>query len=346
MRHEACLFIGRANPFHEAHRDILIQAFDHAEEVIMVNGSAFQPRNERNAFLTHEIEEMVRGSLTSEQNDRFHFKPVRDTLYNETKWLNSVREAVSETGAEKVALIGHEKDGSSFYLKKFPDYSSIAVPSLNDGLSATRLRNAMYDGRWDSVCHLVPPSTDAVVRRFMKSSEAEELKREIEYYREYRAAHDAASLLIKQKLGYLSSIKLQTADACVIHAGHILLIQRKTFPGRGLWALPGGFLDDGDMSLLDCALRELKEETRLKVPVPVLKGSLITDKQYAHPYRSSRGRVITQAFLIHLSEDMPRPEAKPRSDARQAKWVPLNELDSNVMFEDHFQIITDLTSFL
>ena len=41
-------------------------------------------------------------------------------------------------------------------------------------------------------------------------------------------------------------------------------------PRKGLWALPGGFVN----ALLTRLFRELVEETGLKVPVPVLRGSV------------------------------------------------------------------------
>ncbi|MBN6743269.1 NUDIX domain-containing protein, partial [Acidithiobacillus sp. MC6.1] len=64
-----------------------------------------------------------------------------------------------------------------------------------------------------------------------------------------------------------------TVDAVVIHSGHILLVERKAEPGKGLLALPGGFLDQRER-IEDGMLRELKEETNIKVPVPVLRGSI------------------------------------------------------------------------
>ena len=43
---------------------------------------------------------------------------------------------------------------------------------------------------------------------------------------------------------------------------NILLVKRKD---DGLWAIPGGFLQEGE-SLNQCAERELKEETGITVP--------------------------------------------------------------------------------
>jgi bifunctional NMN adenylyltransferase/nudix hydrolase len=129
-----------------------------------------------------------------------------------------------------------------------------------------------------------------------------------------------------------------TVDAVVVQSGHILLVKRGDMPGKGLWALPGGFLNQEE-TMLDGAIRELKEETKIKVPVPVLKGSIKDSKTFDHPNRSSRGRTITTAFYIDLGFGEELPKVKGSDDAQDARWVPFNEVDREQMFEDHFAIL-------
>ena len=54
-------------------------------------------------------------------------------------------------------------------------------------------------------------------------------------------------------------------------AGELLLVQRSVEPRRGLWTLPGGFVEAGE-STEEAALRELKEETNLTGRNPRLMG--------------------------------------------------------------------------
>ena len=131
-----------------------------------------------------------------------------------------------------------------------------------------------------------------------------------------------------------------TADAIVICSGHVLMIKRRAEPGRGLWALPGGYVNaQTDKTVEAAMLRELREETMIKVPAPVLKGSIVRSKVFDAIDRSPRGRIITHAFHIELP-DGELPKVKGNDDALRAKWIPIAEVRSEEVFEDHFEILS------
>ena len=133
---------------------------------------------------------------------------------------------------------------------------------------------------------------------------------------------------------------MMRTDSIVLQSGHILLIKRGNDRGIGLWALPGGFLDVNE-TLENGAIRELREETRLKVPVPVLKGSIKKRITFDKPSRSNLGRIITTAFLFQLDDSQELPRVKGGDDAAHAAWVPLSEFYgmAEEMFSDHYHII-------
>ena len=123
-------------------------------------------------------------------------------------------------------------------------------------------------------------------------------------------------------------------------------------PGIGIWeglttrptgllALPGGFVNE-DETFLQAAIREVREETGLKVPVPVLLGSIKDDKLFDHPDRSQRGRTATVAQYITLNPG-PLPKVKGADDADPdgTGWYPLHEIleSEERIFEDHASII-------
>ncbi len=129
-------------------------------------------------------------------------------------------------------------------------------------------------------------------------------------------------------------------DAVVIKSGHVLMVTRKASPGKGQLALPGGYVNVNE-KLRDAMIRELKEETKIKVPSAVLLGSIVKHEIYDDPDRSSRGRVITTAYLIDLGVGE-LDKVKGGDDAEHAQWVALANLDPANVFEDHFEIINDL----
>ena len=98
-----------------------------------------------------------------------------------------------------------------------------------------------------------------------------------------------------------------TVDSVVIHSGHILLVRRRSHPGRGCGRCRA-VLSIRTERIRDAAIRELREETRLKVPAPVLAGSIRSSVVFDHPHRSLRGRTITYVLfeLAPTGEGLPK----------------------------------------
>ncbi len=122
-----------------------------------------------------------------------------------------------------------------------------------------------------------------------------------------------------------------TADVVVFAGnpqnGHLLLIKRLHPPFKGMWALPGGFLDV-DEDLDKTPARELAEETGLtNIPMKQFRA-------FGKLHRDPRHRTITIAYLAHVEQCLP---VKGGDDAEQARWFPVNELPPLAF--DHQEII-------
>ncbi|WP_011400658.1 bifunctional nicotinamide-nucleotide adenylyltransferase/Nudix hydroxylase [Hahella chejuensis] len=352
FEYDFLVFIGRFQPFHRGHLAVIEQGLRKARQMIVLCGSAHQPRSTRNPWSVSEREDMVRSALSKADNQRVHIAPLMDIVYNDEIWVRNVQSTVQGLvtahhgmphKSAKVGLIGHSKDHSSFYLKLFPQWGSVEVENV-DGISATPVREAIFGvnqtDRRGGMHYLESSDADlalpAAVReklaKFCLSEDYEEIKYEHDFIAKYKRAWSAAPY----------APTFVTVDAVVVQSGHVLLVERKARPGKGLLALPGGFVDQNE-KLLDACLRELREETRLKVPAPVLRGSIKAQQVFDDPHRSARGRTITHAFHIELEPSSELPKVKGGDDARQAMWVPLAELDPGKLYEDHYFIIQEMT---
>lgn len=96
----------------------------------------------------------------------------------------------------------------------------------------------------------------------------------------------------------------------------VLLIERKNNPFKGLWALPGGFVED-DEDLETAAKRELKEETGIDL------ASCEQLYTFGEPGRDPRGRTIS---IAHVGFAKETDQPKAADDAQDAKWFDLTRL--------------------
>ncbi len=125
-----------------------------------------------------------------------------------------------------------------------------------------------------------------------------------------------------------------TSDIAVLRMEsipEILLVQRKEDPFKGMWALPGGFMEIQE-SLEEAARRELLEETGIR------SGDLIRFDTYDSPGRDPRGRTITQVFVMIWNPNMGEPVAG--SDAADLHWFDLTGLPELAF--DHAGIVADV----
>lgn len=109
----------------------------------------------------------------------------------------------------------------------------------------------------------------------------------------------------------------------------VLLIKRKFDPFKGFWAIPGGFINEGE-SLEDAVSRELNEETGVEV---TYLEQLYT---FGAPNRDPRKRIVSVAYYALI-----KPESfhiKADDDAEEVEWFNINKLPDLAF--DHNVILT------
>lgn len=336
--HEVVVLIGRFQPFHDGHAALLREALALGRRVVVVIGSAHQARSPRNPFSCAEREAMIRLALADEQAARVTFVPMRD-YYDDARWVATVKAAVARVapGAPDPALIGHFKDATSYYLKRFGPWRLLARERTGP-VDATHLRAALLGAAGAAreaaaalVAQHVPEQVGRFIETWLRLPYADALHDEwvaLDDYRRQWAQSPYPPVFV-------------TVDALVTCGAHVLLVRRGSAPGRGLLALPGGFIEQNEW-LYHAAVRELREETSLDLFDALLDDCFAGARVFDHPHRSQRGRVITHVHRFDLHADR-RPDVAGADDAAAATWVPIAQLASmeDRFYEDHFHILDD-----
>jgi bifunctional NMN adenylyltransferase/nudix hydrolase len=334
-KYDWAVCIGRFQLFHDAQLALLRQALALAPRCAVLVGSAYQSRSPRNPFTFDERVHAIRLALSEEERARVDFLPIRD-VYDEKRWVAAVQAAMAKlTGSPRtrVVLVGHRKDPTSEYLNDFSGWPLHDVGRLGE-VHAKALRAALFsaqslDAALAALSSQVPASTLEFLRAWAQLPFLAKLRGE---WAELAAEHDKWAMSPYPPV-------FVTVDAVVRVADHVLLIRRGRAPGKGLLAVPGGFIEQRETAY-QSAVRELQEETGFHLLPSEMEHACKAMRVFDHPDRSQRGRVITHAFHFDLGQRM-LPEIAGSDDAAEARWVPVAELPSleEQFHDDHFHIL-------
>ena len=148
---ELLVFIGRFQPFHLGHLSVVEYALERSNHLLILCGEGPLSFNIYGPSFTKKL---IVESLTSEQKERVQISFIKDVCdlgssrYSDprpdnNKWVESVLQRVDEAffnyRNQKIGLIGHQKDDSSYYLDLFPDWESVRSPNFKS-LNATDIR--------------------------------------------------------------------------------------------------------------------------------------------------------------------------------------------------------------
>lgn len=372
----SAVLIGRFQPFHLGHEKLLKRALECAHYCIIVLGSSFQARTPKNPFTWQERADMIARTLPQADQARLVFLPMRD-YYNLAKWVAAVQNGVhhiianqlphhpvavpphetqipgivnSFAHSKKIALIGHLKDTSSFYLTHFSNWEIVSFERLSP-VDATPLRQLLLDcanpNRLKKALAAIEPQVAPSTLEFLRNWSALPCYQELVYeWKMLSAARQAWAHAPYPPV-------FVTVDAVVHCAGHVLLIKRGQAPGKGLFAMPCGFIEQHE-TLLEAALRELFEETQIALTTTLLQAALQAVTVFDHPDRSLRGRTITHAHYFDLDRTelaaTPAhfPLVQAGDDACGVSWVAVANLAAleACFLDDHFQILDHFLKFV
>lgn len=111
------------------------------------------------------------------------------------------------------------------------------------------------------------------------------------------------------------------AGVVVWHGERVLLVRRGKPPRAGHWSLPGGAQRLGE-TIAEAARREVKEEAGLELVL----GDVVATVDLIE--RDRQGRIRYHYTLIDFVAEATSPELHPGSDAADARWFGLAEVEA------------------
>lgn len=371
---QLALVIGRFQFLHRFHIEILLNRARPYGSALVLLGSSLKTCDQKNPLRWELRRDMILAACDeiwgAPRSDAynyledgkpfFSFAPLKDYPDSNNRWVFQVQKLVEArleqlrqaTGEDwEPVLVGVDSDESSFYLKLFPQWKSdlIELDRNLPKVSATTIRQAAFEGKLDEVSSILPSSVRGMIEKWLKTPEGKRIQEEYEASKKGKlvlAFYDKDGKLVASEHEPI----FYTTDNVVVWRGHVLLIRRRSHPGKGLWALPGGFIKPKERIKVG-AVRELTEETHVQF---YLKGSrrklrispdwCKNEHVFDHPNRSLRGRTITTAYHWVIPDEY-EVAIRADDDAAKAKWFPLYEVLENMnydLFEDHQSIVAHM----
>ncbi|WP_321157787.1 MULTISPECIES: NUDIX domain-containing protein [Providencia] len=110
----------------------------------------------------------------------------------------------------------------------------------------------------------------------------------------------------------------------------VLIVERANYPDKGMWGLPGGFIDETqDKTLEHAILRKLKEKTGV---IPPYIEQLCT---IGNDSRDKRGWSVTVCYTALIAYQACQHDI---DSVESAKWVTIDEIENMSLAFDHNEL--------
>lgn len=150
-KYKGIVFIGRIQPPHNSHIELLEHALSISEKLLVIIGSSHSSRTVKNPFTFEERKEMLLNSL-HQYRDRIVVESQRDYFYDESQWTLEVTEKIRKhfNLTDTLGLVGMYKDHSSYYLNNFPFLEFIPFQHKFGPKDATEVRETMFEDPYNN----------------------------------------------------------------------------------------------------------------------------------------------------------------------------------------------------
>ena len=315
---------GSFNPFHIVHKELIHSAFELAEKVIICIEDHKIAASPSSPFSTEERIKMISSAFSKDILIDIKFIPLINHPYSDHKFMNQVTELLAQYNNNYTCLLGH-KSSAAKYLRVLHQINLIEYKS-SDSVSSNKIKELYFT--YDKYNRYLDERTFIYMEEFKHSSKFKWLK---DSWDEVRSHYEAWR-------GAPSNPVFMVANAVVVDERNcILLTKRQSKYGKGLYTLPGGYVNGGEKSF-DVVNRSVRNLTGISF----IEQDISTEKTFDDPKRSLKGRVFAHTFCIKDGFT-----GKTTELSNNAFWMPLNELTKqrDQFFEDNFEIIDSMISF-
>ena len=138
------LFIGRFQPFHNAHLLDIKKILKNADEIIIAIGSSQEKNTLENPFSFNERKQMIVNVLKKNKIKNYKVYPIPD-LYNDKKWVDCITKNIPD--------FDDVYSGNKWTLECFKKFGSKTKKiKLIKGISSTTVRDKIIKGKnWQSL---------------------------------------------------------------------------------------------------------------------------------------------------------------------------------------------------
>ena len=159
------LFIGRFQPFHNAHLVDVRNILKKADEIIIAIGSSQEKNTKENPFSYSERKDMISKTLRNNKIKNFKIYPVPD-LYDDYKWTNYI--------LKNLPKFDEAYSGNEWTIRCFKKHKISAHKiKLIRGISSTIIRNmAANNKNWEK---MVPKEIYTYIKKIKGDSRIQKI---------------------------------------------------------------------------------------------------------------------------------------------------------------------------
>ncbi|MBI2657576.1 nicotinamide-nucleotide adenylyltransferase [Candidatus Woesearchaeota archaeon] len=138
------LFIGRFQPFHNAHLADVKKILKECDEILIAVGSSQEKNTEENPFSYSERKQMIANTLKNNKIKNYRIYPVPD-LYNDKKWISYIK--------KNLPKYDFVYSGNPWTLRCFKKHDSkVKKIRLIRGINSTIIREMIAKGKsWEKM---------------------------------------------------------------------------------------------------------------------------------------------------------------------------------------------------